>query len=144
VENIKYDLQKGENYIGDKFDRILLDVPCTGSGLIKGKTAKTKKLLREWNPKVVSKYARLQRKILNKAYLNLKSGGRIVYVTCSMEPEEDELLIESFLEEHSDCKLIKPGRVNGVKIKSSLKNYIKIWPQYYDTKGLFVCIIGKD
>jgi 16S rRNA C967 or C1407 C5-methylase (RsmB/RsmF family) len=145
VNKIKYDTQKGEDYLcSEKFDGILLDVPCTGSGLIKGKTTKTKKLLKEWNPKVIEKYARLQKKILKRAYSCLKKNGRIVYVTCSLEPEEDEKLVESFLKDHIDCKLVKPPRLNGYRIKSSLKNYIKIWPQYYDTPGLFVAVIEKN
>lgn len=144
VENVVIDNQKGEDYLcGEKFDAILLDAPCTGSGLIKGKIARTKKLLKEWNPKIIDKYVRLQMKLLERAYECLKSNGRIVYVTCSMEPEEDELLVESFLKRHVDCKLIKSGRVDRCKIRSSLKNYIKIWPQYYDTNGLFIGVIEK-
>ena len=144
VEKILIDNQKAENYLcGEKFDAILLDAPCTGSGLIKGKIARTKKLLKEWNPKVIEKYARMQMKMLERAYGCLKSKGRIVYVTCSMEPEEDELLVENFLKKYDDCKLIKSGRVGRCKIRSSLKNYIKIWPQYYGTNGLFIGVIEK-
>jgi NOL1/NOP2/sun family putative RNA methylase len=145
VENVVIDNQRAEDYLcSEKFDAILLDAPCTGSGLIKGKIARTKKLLKEWNPKVIEKYVRMQMKMLESAYECLKSKGRIVYVTCSMEPEEDELLVESFLKKHGNCRLIKSGRVEGYKIRSSLKNYIKIWPQYYDTNGLFIGVIEKS
>tara|TARA_Y100000310_G_scaffold216888_1_gene217961 strand:+ start:5486 stop:6385 length:900 start_codon:yes stop_codon:yes gene_type:complete len=144
VENVRIEEQNGEDFeCSGKFDAILVDAPCTGSGLIKGKIARTKKLLKEWNPKVIEKYARLQKKILERAYLYLKKGGRIVYATCSMEPEEDEDVIEWFLAKHKDCRLVKPPRVNGYRIKSGLKNYIKLWPQYYGTDGFFVAVVEK-
>ena len=145
VKDLIYDNQEGENYItNEMFNSILIDAPCTGSGLIKGKIARSKKLLKEWNPKIIDRYARLQMKILNNCSKYLKDGGRIVYVTCSMEPEEDELLLNKFLEENKNFKLVKPERINGYKVKSSLKDYIKIWPHYYDTHGLFIGVIEKE
>ncbi|MDP3917188.1 MAG: RsmB/NOP family class I SAM-dependent RNA methyltransferase [Nanoarchaeota archaeon] len=144
VENVKFDSQKGEDYeTSEMFNSILVDAPCTGSGLIKGKIARSKKLLKEWNPKITDRYARLQMKILKNCSRYLKKNGRIVYVTCSMEPEEDEILLEKFLEENKNFKLVKPKRIKGHIIKSSLKDYIKIWPHYYDTHGLFIGVIEK-
>lgn len=144
VENVAFDSQNGEDYTNnEKFDAILIDAPCTGSGLIKGKIARTKKLLREWNPKITTKYAKKQRWMLEAAIKHLRKNGRIVYSTCSMEPEEDELLIDDFIKDHDDFKLVKNLRVSGYKIKSSLEKYIKIWPQYYDTNGFFVAVIER-
>jgi NOL1/NOP2/sun family putative RNA methylase len=144
VNNFVLDFQKGEDYINnEKFDAILIDAPCTGSGLIKGKIARTKKLLKEWNPKIVNRYAKIQRKMLESASKCLRKHGRIVYSTCSMEPEEDELLIDSFLKDHDELKLVKAPRVSGYRVKSSLKDYIKVWPQYYDTNGFFVAVMEK-
>jgi NOL1/NOP2/sun family putative RNA methylase len=144
VNNFVLDFQKGESYINnEKFDAILIDAPCTGSGLIKGKIARTKKLLKEWNPKIVNRYAKIQRKMLESASKCLRKHGRIVYSTCSMEPEEDEMLIDSFLKDHDELKLVKAPRVSGYRVKSSLKDYIKVWPQYYDTNGFFVAVMEK-
>lgn len=144
VKNIFYSKQKAEDYISnEKFDAILIDAPCTGSGLIKGNIARTKKLIKEWNPNMIDKYARIQKKMLNTAYNCIKNGGIIVYSTCSMEPEEDELLVDEFLEEHDDCKNVTLKKVNNYEIKSSLKNYLKIWPQYYDTNGMFIAALKK-
>lgn len=144
VTNAVFDVQKGEDYINDeKFDAILIDAPCTGSGLIKGKIARTKKLLREWNPKIVKRYAKIQGKMLESASKCLRKHGRIVYSTCSLEPEEDELLVEDFLKKNKDFKLVSAPRVSGYRVKSSLKDCIKIWPQYYDTNGFFVAVIEK-
>ncbi len=145
VKNVTYTKQKAEDYFyTEEFDAILIDAPCTGSGLIKGNIARTKKLLKEWNPKIVEKYARLQGRMLEKASTCLKSGGRMVYATCSMEPEEDEMVVDAFLKDHKDCKNITPKNINNYEIKSSLKNYLKIWPQYYDTNGLFIAVLKKE
>ncbi len=144
VENVSFDSQNGENYTNsEKFDAILIDAPCTGSGLIKGKIARTKKLLKEWNPKITIKYAKKQRLMLEAATKHLRKHGKIVYSTCSMEPEEDELLIDGFLKDYPDFKLVQNIRVSGYKVKSSLKDYIKIWPQYYNTNGFFVAVIER-
>jgi len=99
--------------------------------------------LREWNPKITTKYAKKQRWMLEAAIKHLRKHGRIVYSTCSMEPEEDELLVDDFIKDHDDFKLLKNIRVEGYKVKSSLKDYIKIWPQYYDTNGFFVAVIER-
>ncbi len=82
--------------------------------------------------------------MLEKASTCLKSGGRMVYATCSMEPEEDEMVVDAFLKDHKDCKNITPKNINNYEIKSSLKNYLKIWPQYYDTNGLFIAVLKKE
>ena len=145
VKNVRLDNQEAEKYMcGDLFDSILVDAPCSGSGLILGNIDRTKKLIREWNPNMIKKYARLQKKILERAYFCLKKKGRIVYATCSLEPEEDEDVVEWFLEKYKDCKLVKPKALNGFKIKSDSKRYIKIWPQDYGTIGFFVAVIDKN
>ena len=134
VKNVRLDNQEAEKYMcGELFDSILVDAPCSGSGLIMGNIDRTKKLVKEWNPNMIK-----------KSYSCLKEKGRIVYATCSLEPEEDEQVVEWFLEKHKDCKLVKPKALNGFKIKSSCKDYIKIWPQYCGTIGFFVAVIDKN
>jgi len=135
VKNVKITGQRAENFEG-MFDAVLVDAPCSGSGLIKGNIARTKKLLKEWNPKIVDKYSRMQKKIIENGFSCLKSGGRLVYSTCSLEPEEDENVVD-WLVKRKDCKIVK------TKIKSSLKSYIKIWPQYYETNGFFIGVVEK-
>tara|TARA_Y100000310_G_scaffold141993_1_gene141419 strand:- start:1638 stop:2555 length:918 start_codon:yes stop_codon:yes gene_type:complete len=146
VKNVKVSAFRGEKFELcegiDKFDAILVDAPCTGSGMIKGDFARTKKLLKEWNPKMVKKYARLQKKLLERGFDLLKNGGRIVYATCSLDPEEDEG-VANWFKDNFKCKLIKPSLLNGEKIKSSSKDFIKIWPQYYNTEGFFVAVFEK-
>lgn len=85
----------------DEFDGILLDVPCSNTGVIRrrpdAKWRFSEHRLRE--------LGRTQQAILDHQAKLIKPGGRIVYSTCSLEPEENELMVESFLAAHPDFKL---------------------------------------
>ncbi|MGD7652731.1 MAG: 16S rRNA (cytosine(967)-C(5))-methyltransferase RsmB [Verrucomicrobiales bacterium] len=83
------------------FDAILLDVPCSNTGVMRRRVDLRWRLQA---PDITSITA-TQRKILENAVPCLKPGGRIVYSTCSIEPEENIELIESFLTDHPDFRL---------------------------------------
>ncbi|WP_252230354.1 16S rRNA (cytosine(967)-C(5))-methyltransferase RsmB [Clostridium sp. ZBS15] len=82
-------------------DRVLIDVPCSGLGIIRKKPEikwnKTRENLREIIP--------VQREIMNNAWEYLKNGGVMIYSTCTLNKEENEENIEWFLNTHKDCKL---------------------------------------
>src|SRR5690606_581676 len=75
------------------FDRILLDAPCSASGVIRRHP--DIKLLRQ--PEDISALAKTQLRLLSALWPLLKPGGKLVYATCSIFPEENENIIESFL-----------------------------------------------
>ncbi len=83
------------------FDGILLDVPCSNTGVIR------RRVDVRWRLQApdIEKIAVTQRKILENALPCLKPGGRIVYSTCSIEPEENLGQVEAFLTAHPDCRL---------------------------------------
>lgn len=121
-----------------KFDKILLDAPCSASGTIMGGSKHTEATLREWNQNTVLRLAKLQRKLILHAYDLLKEGGALVYSTCSLEPEEDEEVVQYLLDK-TDAKL-EDIKIN---VKADFNNGIKIWPQYNNTEGFFICKIVK-
>jgi 16S rRNA (cytosine967-C5)-methyltransferase len=84
----------------EPFDAILLDAPCSATGTIRRHpdVAWTKK------PSDLTALAGVQAKMLDRAVSLLKSGGRLVYCTCSLEPEEGEMQIEAFLRRHPDMR----------------------------------------
>lgn len=122
----------------ETFDRILLDAPCSGSGLIKGETQRTKNTLKVWNKNYIKGMSKVQKRMLVHAYALLKKGGTLVYSTCSLEPEENENVVDHLLE-----------RVGGtleqitLPITTKDKKYLRIWPQDNDTEGFFVAKIKK-
>ncbi len=84
-------------------DRLLLDVPCSGLGVIKRNPDTKWKLTEE----VIEKTKSLQYSILNDYSTMLKSGGQMVYSTCSILPSENQGQVRRFLKEHDDFELIE-------------------------------------
>ncbi len=84
---------------GIQFDRILLDAPCSATGVIRRHP--DIKLLRK--PQDVKQLAELQRQMLHKLWPLLKEGGKMLYATCSILPEENEQNIEQFVAETKDA-----------------------------------------
>lgn len=94
------------------FDRILVDAPCTGSGVIR-RHPDIKWLRRASDITMLSE---IQQKILDEAYKKLNSGGILLYTTCSIFPEENIKGVEAFLKSHPDAKLLpfKIGKIDGI------------------------------
>ena len=86
---------------GEAFDRILLDVPCSATGVIRRHP--DIKLLRQKQD--IDNLAQLQLSILQKAWQMLKPGGSLLYATCSILPMENTHNIEAFLKEQADANL---------------------------------------
>ncbi|MGL4570956.1 MAG: 16S rRNA (cytosine(967)-C(5))-methyltransferase RsmB [Clostridium sp.] len=82
-------------------DKVLIDVPCSGIGIIKRKPEI------KWNKKreELKEIIKIQRDIMETAWQYLKIGGTLVYSTCTLNKEENESNIEWFLNRHKDCKL---------------------------------------
>ena len=94
---------KNVNKQGRKFDKILVDVPCSGYGVIRKKP----EILYSKNRENVEELAKLQLEILNSAADILKDGGKLIYSTCTITDEENTNNIEKFLEERKEFKVEK-------------------------------------
>lgn len=110
-----------------KYDRILVDAPCTGLGLIRRKPEIKYRVGRE----DVLQLARVQRRLLENAYGALNDDGELVYSTCSVTVEENEGVLHSFLTDHPECRLKEKGT--------------RYWPHRHGTDGFtMACIVRKD
>ena len=125
------------------FDRILLDMPCSGNFAI------DKDWFRRRTIKDVERNATLQRKILQETAKTLEADGEIIYSTCSLEPEEDELNIEWAIRnlnlsvEQISCHGQQGStEVFGRQLDSTIANCKRIWPG--PTQGFFVCKLKKS
>ena len=87
---------------GARFDRILADVPCSGSGTLAHNPEIKWSLKREDMDDLASR----QISILKSALEQLEPGGRVVYSTCSLEPEENEIVVEQVLAEFANVRLV--------------------------------------
>jgi NOL1/NOP2/sun family putative RNA methylase len=125
-----------------KFDCVLLDVPCSGNFITDRKWF-SKRTIED-----VHRNARLQREILVKATNVTKKGGEIIYATCSLEPEENEINMDWAIKnlplkiEKLNC-IGDNGLTNvlGKELDNSIKNCKRIWP--IQTQGFFVCKLNK-
>jgi NOL1/NOP2/sun family putative RNA methylase len=126
-----------------KFDQVLLDVPCSGN-YVTDKDWFSRRTLKD-----VERNASRQRQILTEAAKVTKEDGEIVYSTCSLEPEENELNINWAIEtlnlqvEEIRCHGEK-GLTNvfGRELDGSIKKCRRIWPE--QTQGFFVCKLRKQ
>lgn len=84
------------------FDLIMVDAPCSGEGMFR----KEEVAVEEWSEGNVAMCARRQREILDNAAKALKSGGIIIYATCTFSLEENEMTVDAFLRDHPDFVLM--------------------------------------
>ena len=126
-----------------KFNRILLDVPCSGNFAADNDWFERRTL------KDVERNARLQREILTEAVACLNGDGEIVYSTCSLEPEENEVNMDWAIKhlnlqiEEVDCYGQKGlTDVFGSQLDISVEHCKRIWPA--ETQGFFVCKLRKQ
>ena len=136
------------SYLKTHFDHILLDAPCSGTGLKLGKNKRMKKR----TIGDISRQANIQEKLLEKAWKHLKVEGTLVYSTCSLEPEEGEYQINQFVVKHENEVEILPipieMGVSGSKIRSQKKfnsqmiNTRRIFPSP-GVDGFFVALLRR-
>ena len=126
-----------------KFDKILLDAPCSGEGTLRS----SPKTFLMWNIKVVENLSRMQKKLLAFALKALKKDGVLVYSTCTHSPEENEDIIDFALKNfpvrvesiHLPLKS-RPGVTSwkNQEYNPEVKKTCRIYPQDNDSEGFFV------
>jgi 16S rRNA (cytosine967-C5)-methyltransferase len=124
-------------FLGEtEFDRVLVDAPCSGTGTLRQNPEIKWRLLLE----DLSRLSDLQLKLLSNAASAVKSGGRLVYSTCSLEPEEGEQVIGRLLEMRPDFFRIVPP-VNGELITPD--GFVRTFPHRHNTDGFFAAVLEK-
>ncbi len=120
------------------FDKILLDVPCTGFGVL------NKRVDLKWKRSAedIENMQRLQLQMLDAAALACRPGGAIVYSTCTIEPEENEVVVERFLEHHPQFEL---DSLMGELPVEYLWNqhFVRTFPHKHDMDGSFAARLRK-
>ena len=141
------------------FNKILLDVPCSGEGLI---YLNGPKPLRFWSIKKVERFSKIQSELLHSAFQALKPGGTIVYSTCTLEPSENEGVISQLLQDQPTASLLEldivkkqsfkdylpytaPGikKWSGQKYHPEMDKTLRVIPGRY-MQGFYIAKIGKN
>ncbi|KTD73867.1 16S rRNA (cytosine(967)-C(5))-methyltransferase RsmB [Legionella tucsonensis] len=121
---------------GQLFDRILLDAPCSATGVIRRHS--DIKLLRN-NEEIVT-ISSIQHKMLDCLWPLLAKGGLLVYATCSVMPAENEQQIANFVATHPDCTIIKEPGISG----HATKHGLQILPGEQGMDGFFYAVLFKS
>jgi 16S rRNA C967 or C1407 C5-methylase (RsmB/RsmF family) len=130
-------------------NKILLDVPCTGEGLIR--QDKSRKLSKSIND--INKMASIQKKLLKAGLSVLKPGGKLVYSTCSIAPEEDELVVNSVLQNNPQYTIENLNfqyglngftKIYGKNLMKDLSKSQRFFPHIHDTIGFYICLLKKS
>lgn len=127
----------GESF-RDAFDGILLDVPCSGLGTLRR------------NPEIkwritagdLRRQSDLQKRLLGAAAGCLRPGGRLVYSTCSVMPEENEAVIADFLSRHGDFRCVRPPAGIPPSMVSD-EGFFKTRPDRHGTDGFFGAVLRR-
>ena len=129
---------------GLSFDRVLLDAPCSGTGTL----ARNPEIKWRLQPGDVVRLSEVQVRMLTTALDALASGGRLVYATCSLEPEENEQVVERVLASKRGFKRL--GRPELVREWPSLAplfddaGYFRTRPDLHATDGFFSAVIVRE
>jgi 16S rRNA (cytosine967-C5)-methyltransferase len=132
-----------------KIDRVLVDAPCTGMGTLR----RNPDLKWRQNEKAVEEMAVKQTAILQSAARLVKSGGRLVYATCSVLPQENEAIAQAFSVANPDFEPLQVADIlTELKVESAPtlcaggeagNLYLRLWPHRHMTDGFFAAVWQK-
>ncbi len=152
--------QRLAEVFGGYFDRVLVDAPCSGEGMFR----KNQEAVAEWNLENIQLCAERQDEILDCADRMLRSGGRLVYSTCTFAPEENEGSIARFLMRHPDYHVLAVPLYSGMaagnpqwawihnsvltqqlepQCRASLEHTIHLFPHLVEGEGHFLAVLHK-
>ena len=135
--------------LAGKIDRVLVDAPCSGLGTLR----RNPDLKWRQSPQAVQEMTLKQAAILTSAARLLKPGGRLLYATCSILPQENEAIAEAFSAAHPDFESLDAGLLlDQLKVSEAASlcsggdnglRYLRLWPHKHRTDGFFAAIWQK-
>jgi 16S rRNA (cytosine967-C5)-methyltransferase len=126
--------------LAGKIDRVLVDAPCSGLGTLR----RNPDLKFRQSPASIAELTVKQAAILASASRLLKKAGRLVYATCSILPEENQLIVQSFIEKHPDFVLLPAREVlQQQKIALACGDYLELRPHIHGTDGFFAAVLER-
>jgi 16S rRNA (cytosine967-C5)-methyltransferase len=126
--------------LAGKIDRVLVDAPCSGLGTLR----RNPDLKWRQSPQSIEELKAKQASILRAAARLVKPGGRLVYATCSLLREENQDIVEAFLAQHPEFKLLNCNEILlQQRIPLDTGPYLQLWPHVHGTDGFFAAALQK-
>ena len=133
------------------FDKVLVDAPCSSLGIV----SKNWGIARSWSPEIVERLSKVQRQLIVAGFDCLKPDGELVYATCTLTVEENEMVVQHLLERRENAVLkeidlpslkYRCGIVewNGMKFDEELRKTIRVMPYDNWAEGFYVARILKE
>jgi 16S rRNA (cytosine967-C5)-methyltransferase len=142
VENaipILGDARKSKDLPDIEVDVVLVDPPCTGTGTFNRIPSGKWRLTR----RSIDRMASIQRSILDNCAEHVKQGGTLVYCTCSVTVEENELVIRAFLKAHVDFKLVaSEPRIGAQGLRGQIENQ-RLYPHIHRCNGFYISKLAR-
>ena len=140
IETRVLDARKsGEVFEPQSFDKILVDAPCSGLGLMRRKPdIRYQKSIDD-----IFSLQKVQLDILNNVAPLLKKGGRLLYSTCTITLKENNEVVKAFLQDNPEF-VIEPVYTHKGTVQVSEDGFINLYPHYFDTDGFFIASLIKQ
>ncbi|MFM9913084.1 MAG: RsmB/NOP family class I SAM-dependent RNA methyltransferase [Methylophilaceae bacterium] len=127
--------------LAGKFDRVLVDAPCSGLGTLR----RNPDLRWRQSPRDISELVVKQTNILAAAAKLVKTGGRLVYATCSLLQEENREIVDAFLSAHPDFKLLNAAELLAQQhVALDTGETLTLLPQVHGTDGFFAAAMTRE
>ena len=134
-----------------KFDRVLIDAPCTASGHLRSRPHQFS--IKDFQR--IKGIQTLQKGLITSGFRLVKPDGHLVYSTCSLHPEENEAVIHHLLKHSPDASIVHftinglkshPGLTQweNTKYHETIHNCLRVYPHENDTDGFFIALVRKD
>jgi 16S rRNA (cytosine967-C5)-methyltransferase len=145
LSNLHAQVISGENdqklkRLNGKFDRVLVDAPCSGLGTLR----RNPDLKWRFEASDIAELNVKQTSILARAAKLTKAGGRLIYATCSLLQDENEAIAEAFLAANPDFVLVPANTILAQQqIDLDTGNYLKLLPHMHGTDGFFAAVFER-
>ncbi|MFZ5966318.1 MAG: 16S rRNA (cytosine(967)-C(5))-methyltransferase RsmB [Bacillota bacterium] len=138
IETERFDAKVTDAHLIEKADKVLVDAPCSGLGIIRRKP----EIKYTRKAEDFQTLAALQLEILEAASHYVKPGGYLIYSTCTIAPEENMGVVEAFIRNNQQFKLIDINELLPEKLQSN-NAYLQLYPNTHNIDGFFICKMQK-
>ena len=141
LKNIR--IHEGDSTAQSQFarraDRVLLDVPCSGLGTLhRHADARWRQ-----TPTAIAGLVQLQQALMTQAATWIRGNGTLVYATCTLQPQENEQVIQAFLRAHPQWKIQPPSPKSPAFAYATQEGWCKVWPHRAEQDGFFLVRLAK-
>jgi len=126
---------------GPAFDRVIVDAPCSGLGTVR----RDPDIRWRRTEAELAGFAAYQETLLARAARAVAPGGRLVYATCSSEPEENEAVVDAFLAAHADFRLVDAREIDGARlgVVTDARGMLRTLPFLHGLEAFFAAALVR-